>query len=351
MLFQPQLCRQILNGRKTETRRLVKPGKAGAAPNAFYRAGSSYPLERPMRLDEANELQAAVILRRRAGRPPRKEVGRIRITAVTSEPLGNIDFGGAKAEGFKTPAAFKAYWMRLHDAKWVRRAEHRPESGIGPALEALTDDQLAESERFTNRWATKHVWVIRFEVEPTTLFLAEQPGGAGSDYVTSERDQKGRQIAMTTQVAIATAVSEHVPSASEPSESVGLDRAKNLQRSTVGAVPEEAVHPEIIDGWTSDRNSTHQRIKAQIRDEGHITGAQHREIDRRMLELEDGIKDRVHKAKKYARGNGINVSDQLKALRHAQDHNRAHDQIEGLVQNLERDAQRAAKKEDIRDAA
>lgn len=335
MLFQPQLCRLILNGRKTQTRRIVKPGQAGAQPRSFYRVGSSYPLERPMRLDEANELQAQIILRTRLGRPPKKEIGRLRITAVDRARLDRISFDDARAEGFKTPTLFKAYWVRLHDTRWIRRAEHEPAPGIGPMLEPRTDEQLAA--RFDEHWASKDVWVISFRLEPTTLYLAESPITAGQDYVTTERDQKGRQIAMTTQIDVAPALPDSVPGLEDPSADVDEDRARQLDASGVALVPEEAVHPEIIDGWQHDPHSTHQQIQRRVRAQGDSTEAHQRALDRRLLEQEDRIVNRVREAKQHARHRNINVAPEIKALRIAQER-RAGTHVEQLLENLERAA-------------
>lgn len=317
MLFQPHLCRMILNGRKTETRRLVKPGRVGAAPRCFYRAGHSYRLERPMRLDEANEHQAAIIEGRRRGRPPKKEVGRIQITSVRQEPLGDITFASARAEGFRTQDDFKAYWVRLHDRRWIARAEHHPASGIGPTLELTASDLV---ERFDQHWAQEKVWAIAFSVEAAQLFLAERV--AGADYVTSPQDEHGRRVAMVTHI--------EVKSHDEPRRA-GIP---GWSHGELLAVPEEAVHPEIVDGWAKDKTSTFSLIKQRIRGEGHTTEADHREQRDRIARLEL----RIRQAKDTARRLGNDIRPDIAAYRTAQHAQSSLDHLERLVQALERHA-------------
>lgn len=317
MLFQTQLCRMILTGRKTQTRRLVKPGKAGAEPRCFYRPGSSHPLTRPMRLDEANEIQAAIILGARRGRPPKKEVARITITAVEREALGELGFDDARAEGFRTTTAFKSYWVRLHDARWIRRAIHDPAPGIGPCLDQLTEQQLAE--RFAQRWADVEVWVIEFKLEPTVLYLAERPQVSG-DYVSTERDQRGRQIAMTTEIITDPVDPAHVPPG-----------VPNWSHGGILRAGEEAVHPDIIDGWERDPRSTHRQIKTRISGRAEPTAADRQQIEQRLGALEA----RVRAAKALARRNGTNLHAELTAYRQARLGRRPLAQLEQLVNTVE----------------
>lgn len=320
MLFQPQLCRLIQSGRKTQTRRLVKPGKAGAAPRCFYRIGSSYPLERPMRLDEADENQAKVILRERPGRPPKKQIGRVLITDVQRLPLRELDFDAARAEGFPRPSAFKAYWVRMHDGTWVRRFTHDPAPGIGPMIEPPSEDALVA--RYDKRWGAVEVWAITFQLVESAYYLAARPERVGNDYVTSERDEKGREVAMMTLAEVARAVH---PSFLQTEE-------------TIGRFPEEAVHPGIIESWASEPRSTHAQIKERTRARGDITEAEQRSVDRRLLATEEAIRDRISAAKGIARANGHDISNEIKALRADQAYHRAPEAIEEGLRAVERAA-------------
>lgn len=315
MLFQPKLCRLILNRKKTETRRRVQPGKAGAPRQpCYYRPGGNYPLERPMRLDEADEFQRAIIEGTRRGRPPKKEIGRIQIAGVDREPLGDMTVAGARAEGFENPRDFVAYWVRLHDKRWIDKREVTtdPETGTVDVDRHLTDDDLAE--RFAQRWAPLEVWVIRFELIGTTLYLTERPNRHG-DYVTRERSEHGQQLAMTSAIDAATDLTIANPHAA----------------GQVHHAPEEAVHPEIVDSWPSDPTSTHQQIKQDIR-EGKRTGADHRAAEKRVSTIERRIKT----AQATARQRSINVKHEVKVIRQAQSRNRTAKHIEGLVEGLER---------------
>ena len=87
MIFQYTLDK-VLDGRKTQTRRLVIAGKPPR-----WRAGSTYAIQ-PGRI--------------------KKSVARIEVTGVTKEPLGKINEAGARAEGSKSLAEFKKAWAEIH---------------------------------------------------------------------------------------------------------------------------------------------------------------------------------------------------------------------------------------------
>jgi hypothetical protein len=335
VLFSHQLTAKILELRKTETRQRVQPGQAGAQRKpCYYRVGSNYALQRPMRLSEADELQAAIIEGRRRGRPPRKEVGRILITGVDRGPLGDVDFDIAHAEGFKTPTAFKAYWVRMHDGRWIRREEETtaPETGTVDVNHHLTDEDLAE--RFDERWRAAEVYVIRFKLESTTFYLAARPNRHG-DYVTAERDEHGRQVAMTSTI-------ETDPSAPEPTP----PGVPTWSHQGVLHVPEEAVSPHVVDGWEHDDTSTHQQIKQDIR-AGRKTGADYHNEQRRRFTVEQRIKA----ATAQARQRSAAVNHEIYIIRQAQKHKRTPRHIERLVEALERKANPAEAHAEDTDAA
>ena len=132
MIFTPQLARAVADGRKTQTRRTVKADKP-----CRYKEGHDYAVQ-PGR-----------------GKPA---ICRLNVLEVREEPLGDITHRDAKAEGFRNTAAFKAYWVRLHDREWAE--EHEEES------EAV--------DRFNARHAHRLVHVIRFELADVPRYLASQ---------------------------------------------------------------------------------------------------------------------------------------------------------------------------------
>ena len=91
MIFKPQLIHLISVGRKTQTRRPVKPG----------------------------EDRASVEGRPRLRRPARPPAGTRRSTSSSPTSawrrLGAISFEDARAEGFKTRDEFWLYWASLYD--------------------------------------------------------------------------------------------------------------------------------------------------------------------------------------------------------------------------------------------
>lgn len=110
MIFKPELVEKILAGEKTETRRLEKLGQT----QCRYVSGRDYALQ--------------------PGRT-RRAVGRIAITDVRRERLGEITHEGALREGFPTVREFLAYWRQPHGAEdpeqevWMIRFKLR-EGGV-----------------------------------------------------------------------------------------------------------------------------------------------------------------------------------------------------------------------------
>jgi hypothetical protein len=147
VIFRPELARLVARGRKTMTRRLI-----GEPRRAVRRNGTAY-MTSPWRPRVGREEPV------QPGRG-RLQIARVEITEVRREQLGLVTFEDACAEGFRTTADFKGYWVRLHDKAWVAKRE--PVDDQGDVVEALPADELAG--RFDDRWGYVPVWVVRFEL-------------------------------------------------------------------------------------------------------------------------------------------------------------------------------------------
>ena len=132
MIFTPTLARAVADGRKTQTRRIVKGDKP-----CRYKEGHDYAVQ-PGRGKQA--------------------ITRLKVLEVREEPVGQVSHHDAKAEGFRNTAAFKAYWVRLYDREWAEEHEEETDAVI----------------RFNARHAHRLVHVIRFELADVPRYLASQ---------------------------------------------------------------------------------------------------------------------------------------------------------------------------------
>lgn len=129
MIFQPELVKQILAGRKTMTRRPVKDGETSCR----YRPGRVYAVQQG-----------------------RGKAATTRITILgepRQERLGDISLDDARREGFRTREEFREYWAGLYGS-------HDPE---------------------------RLVWVLSFAKGDCTdrpHLLAARPGGPEGDYTS-----------------------------------------------------------------------------------------------------------------------------------------------------------------------
>jgi hypothetical protein len=149
LIFKPELVRLILSKRKTMTRRRVEPGEEVCR----YKAGKSYSLQRSFTVGE-----------RARGARGWAETLEDRIRVVDrphQERAGDISLLDARAEGFRTTAEFKAYWVRLYDKAWLKRME----------AEGCVLDESLLVERFESAHADKLVWVVRFELVEAVRLL------------------------------------------------------------------------------------------------------------------------------------------------------------------------------------
>lgn len=145
MIFHPESARLIMRGRKTVARRPVKQGER----RCWIRPGHSYAVQPGL---------------------GREMIGRIAVTDVQLDRLGNISFDEVRAEGFRTTDEFKISWVRQHDKAWVARQERTIVDSLvdGDVLECEDGRALVDQKtlaRFDMRHADRMVWVIRFELD------------------------------------------------------------------------------------------------------------------------------------------------------------------------------------------
>lgn len=88
MIFRPELARMVREGRKTQTRRIVQPGK-----DCTYQPGRVVPVQ--------------------PGRGKRA-MARVTVVELEQQELGAISERDARAEGFLGRQQFFAYWRSLH---------------------------------------------------------------------------------------------------------------------------------------------------------------------------------------------------------------------------------------------
>jgi hypothetical protein len=141
VIFPPEMARLIRRDKKTQTRRLVRN-----ETRCRFKPGRTYAIQDGH------------------GSP---ENGRIRILEVWQEPVGDISFENARAEGFRTRLDFERHWLRLHDRGWFEK--HDDEEPADPEVEA----------RFRDRHADRWVWVIRFEMDRDTPRLLHRDSSHG----------------------------------------------------------------------------------------------------------------------------------------------------------------------------
>lgn len=151
MIFRPELVRLIRQGRKTQTRRPIR-----ADEPCRYREGKDYAVQ-PGRGQSAT--------------------CRIHVTSVRQERLGDIPFTDARAEGFPTTEDFKAYWIAIHDAKWLEhetRMLNEAENDDGVVLDRDMWLMRRSLDIFDRRHADRTVWAISFclHVEEEVRLLA-----------------------------------------------------------------------------------------------------------------------------------------------------------------------------------
>ncbi len=145
MIFGAALARKALTGAKTQTRRPIRDGR-----HCRYRVHHTYAVQ-PGR-----------------GKP---EAGRILVTAVRQQRLGDITLREAHAEGYRTTDDFRVAWVNINEARWVSaRGDDLP-------LDVVLD-------RFDRIHADTPVWVIEFRlpVDPVRLLADRNARAAYVDH-------------------------------------------------------------------------------------------------------------------------------------------------------------------------
>ena len=114
MIFQ-HTWEKVLNGEKTQTRRIVKPGdeffpeELGDVASVMHRDYSAYRL-----VYEVGKIYAVQPGR---GKPA---VARIQITDIRREDVRNISNDDVRAEGYRHVRDFLHVWASMHDSTLER---------------------------------------------------------------------------------------------------------------------------------------------------------------------------------------------------------------------------------------
>ena len=147
MIFQHTI-ENVLNGTKTQTSRIVKPGDyiqyadTGAGETYHVYIEGVYRNRRPLwKVGNTYAVQP--------GRG-QKAVARIRILQISKQDVRHITAEEARAEGFNSEVEFFEVWCKMHDPK---------------GFELLAKPYYGHWMDFLHRPAERYTaWVIRFEL-------------------------------------------------------------------------------------------------------------------------------------------------------------------------------------------
>lgn len=190
MIFSPAHARLVLEGRKSQTRRRVRPGETVCR----WVPGRSYSVQHDR---------------------GKRAVGRLVVVSVAQQPLGDLTLRDARAEGFRTRREFRDHWHRLfpdmtgRDVVWVlvirpdgdpvrllhkdssRGYTTRPEEAVPDEPEAVAVEDL---ERFAADAAARHVAFREgLRLEDRLARASRSAQAAGVD-VTRERAAIARRV-------------------------------------------------------------------------------------------------------------------------------------------------------------
>lgn len=102
MLFM-HTWQAVIEGRKTMTRRIVKPGEIMVALGSVH-------------INERLKWYVGQSIAVQPGRG-QKAVARIQITGIRRQDVREIDYDDVRAEGFDSAADFWLTWIKMHDPK------------------------------------------------------------------------------------------------------------------------------------------------------------------------------------------------------------------------------------------
>jgi len=126
MIFQ-FTYQNVLDGTKTQTRRIIKPGQSMDSFGCIWRWKDPETQNAVISVYTLNKNYA---VQPEHGKPT---IARIRITNIRRQDVREIDAYDARAEGFATWMSFLDTWLLMHDKPmlskwehWIKRLEDRP---------------------------------------------------------------------------------------------------------------------------------------------------------------------------------------------------------------------------------
>lgn len=115
ILFKPELAAKVMDGSKTQTRRLVQPGDEKRFSSVFAINDSKPPRKR-WQIDQTYAVIPGMY---------NKGIGRIRILKIEYDPdVRLISEEDAHAEGFGNAVQFLRVWVSLCDKTFAKDNDH-----------------------------------------------------------------------------------------------------------------------------------------------------------------------------------------------------------------------------------
>lgn len=286
MIVTTAQARSILAGRTTQLRIPVQNPREVTRKN-----GTTYTTV-PFRPRTGQRLPVAV-RRTIDGTMLAEQVCHIIIDRWRHEPLGDMAFTDALAEGYKTTVECKAAWVRQHDPAWLTATEpvfcpdctldwdwpgdtmpDCPTCGGDGEIRIIPNRTDTEhAARYDQRWANTPCWIITFHRDPV-----EQPRYPAA---IGRGDDRG----------YTTSPAEAVDAAAVGDDWLKLFAAESAQDNA-------RRRGEIEDDLLAERRHLGRRLmnaKALARDRGVDVNSDLRVIERRIAAIENKIR-RQHPA-------------------------------------------------------